>query len=150
MDVLIPVKDTDHVVVGDILEYHFTAFGGTIIKAAQIAIIESRLRKQSKLQLLSTQASGKTIKIRVRITKEMEKTIEVQEASVISVGATIAVILLILGGLVWVTQEGVYKIAKEVKEIAESPWGKILLAGGGTMALAAGLAAILALFGRKK
>jgi len=149
METLIRVQNEDHVQVGDILEYHFTAFGGTIIGAVQLAIIESRLTKDPKLQLISTSHDGKTIKIKVRVTKQVEQEMQVQQAGFISVAVVTAILLSIFGAVVWLSLEGVYKVSHEVREITESPAGQVAMAGGGTLALAAGIAALLGLFGSK-
>ena len=126
---------------GDIVELHYKTIGLAWITAAQVSMLESKLQNQSNYQLLSTQVDNNRIIIKVKIVEPQGVTI--QHAAISPMLIIKAVAVIGAGVLIWLSLDKIYKIT-------ESPAGKVLVGGLGSMALAAGIAGLLAVLGLGK
>ncbi len=130
---------------GDIIELHYKTFGPTWIKATQVAILERRLKDKPEYELISSQYLQNRLILTIKIRQPAaEPEMQVQKASIVSAALIIkAITVVAVGVLIWMSLDKIYKIS-------ESPAGKIGIAGLGTMALAAGVAGLLAILGKSK
>ena len=99
---------------GDIIEMHFKSIGLAWLQAAQIALIEYKLKGEPTFEILSTEIRDKTtaiFKIRVKKTNP-----------VVVTAAIIGGIIIGVGIMAWLTLDKVY-------QIMETPAGKVTVAG---------------------
>jgi len=127
---------------GDRIEIEFRTIGPTWLKAAQLALIQNRLEKRPEYEIRNWEVQGNKIIIGVQIKQPAESTPGVQYAGVSAALIINAVVVVAAGALIWLSLETIYKIV-------ESPAGKIAVTGVGTMAIAAGITALLAILSRK-
>jgi len=116
-----PISRSEPLDVGDIVELHFGSFGGTWIKAMQIAGIEAMLKHEKRWKTKSWEIrdDGRTVVFEVEVLKT--------NPVVITAGAIVASIIslaLIVGVLL--TFFAAYKPIKKVAEILKTPVGATL------------------------
>ena len=121
---------------GDIVELHFSSIGLTWIKAAQLAAIEwwiNRNHKDFTIRSWEIPENNKII-----FTVRVNKTNPVAVTALLIAGA-----ISMVGVVAWLSLDKVYKIL-------ESPAGAVAVGGLGSLALAAGITALLAVLGKSK
>jgi len=119
---------------GDIIELHFRTYGGTYIKALQLAAIDRKLEGQPGFRILSwTLPTPQTVVFKVRIE---------QTNPIIVTAALIVGFIVVVGLVAWLVFDKVY-------QIIESPAGKIGVGGLGIFAAAAAVVAIVTLLPKK-
>lgn len=137
---------------GDKLEIHFKTVGLSWIQLAQTYFINKTLKKKYpnfEIQDWGVDADKNTIVFKVlvldpNILKPEEP--QVQQASVITAGVIIAVILGVLAPIAWYfTVSGIYKLTEKA---LESPTGKIAL-GAATGIVTAILAIVILSYVKK-
>jgi len=120
---------------GDVIELHFRTTGMLWIQAAQIALIENRVENNSRFEILSHSLfNDQTLVFKCKVK---------QTNPVVVTAAVIGAVIIGAGVIAWLTLDKVY-------QLVDSPAGKIAVGGIGTLALAAGIAALLALGSTKK
>lgn len=118
---------------GDVIELHYRTIGLVWVQAAQIALIESKLKDKPGWRIKSWEIVGKTKMIfTIVITEEKEP--KMYTAGIISWG----IVLAGLGIIAWFLLDKVY-------QISETPAGKIGIAGIGTLGVVAAIAGLLML-----
>ena len=132
--------DIDQTLVpGDRIELHFRSTGITLVKATQIAILESKLEKRPDFEVISIQTPTdlpKELIFVVEIKGPSKERPQLQKAGLSA--STIALIIagLAAGVLLYLTLTSVYKLTS-------SSAGKLAVAGTGVGIAAAGLALLL-------
>lgn len=120
---------------GDIVELHFRSWGMTWLRAAQIAAIEHTLSRETHWRIISSEIpETNRVIFRVQVIKSNPIIVTV---------AVIAAAIMGVGFMTWLTFDKAY-------QILETPAGRLGIAGLGTMGLAAGIMALLALLPNKK
>lgn len=134
-----PIARTTPLDAGDIVELHFGSFGGTWIKAAQIATIEwmNKNEKKWKIKNWEIRDDGRTVVFKVEALKTNPAAITV--AAIISsliVLAKIACMLLTfyaayllvsaVGDVINTPVDAILEITGEVKEVIKTPVGATL------------------------
>jgi len=127
-------------VPGDRIEMHFKTSGLVWLQAAQIALIEERVKNRSDWQIISNSLPANN---RVIFTIEIIQPPEpgLQTAGVGVTAAIIGTVIVAAGVVSWLTLD-------KVEQIMESPAGQVAVAGSGVGMAALGIAALL-YFGRK-
>jgi len=119
---------------GDLIELHFRTIGLTWIKAAQIAAIESRIRRSKLIDFVRANYWDPGYLIfTVRVLKSNPVVLTVAAVAGIIAGATV-----IVGGIAWVLLDKTYKII-------ETPAGQIALGGMGAAGVVAAILGLLML-----
>ena len=119
---------------GDVIELHFRTYGGTFLRAVQLAMIDEKLEGQPGFRILSwTLPTPQTVIFKVRIE---------QTNPIIVTAALIVGFIVVVGLVAWLVFDKVY-------QIIESPAGKIGVGGLGLFAAAAAVVAIVALLPKK-
>jgi len=140
----IEIDENEPLQPGDIIEMHCRTIGLTWLTAAQVAILEWKLKGQPNFQLVSSTYSGNRIVLKIRIIEPAGHQVPMQKAGVVSAALIIKVVAAVsIGVLAWLSLDKIYKIV-------ESPAGKIGVAGLGTMALTAGIGGLLAILSKSK
>jgi len=120
---------------GDLIEMQFRTYGGSWLRAAQLALIEKKLEGRGDFQVLSwTLIATNGVAFKIKILKSNP---------VILTAGIIGGIIIASGVVAWLTLDKVY-------QIMESPAGQIGVAGTGLLAAAAAIAAIITLLPRSK
>lgn len=119
---------------GDRIELHFNTVGMTWLQAAQIALVEWRLKNRKEFTIESWQIQDKT---KLIFTVRVNKTNPVAVTAVI-----IATAIAGVGIVAWLTLDKVY-------QIMESPAGEIAVSGIGSIAIAIAVALVVGLLGKK-
>ena len=127
-------------VPGDRIEMHFKTSGLVWLQAAQIALIEERVKNRSDWQIISNSLPANN---RVIFTIEIIQPPEpgLQRAGVGVTAAIIGTVIVAAGVVSWLTLD-------KVEQIMESPAGQVAVAGSGVGMAALGIAALL-YFARK-
>ena len=132
---------------GDVIELVYNVKGPAWVVGTALTIIESALnrKKNYSVEAWSHDPDKGQVSIEVKIidpTPPSDAPPEVQQAGI---GAAIVWAIAVIGGgvFVWLSLDKIYKIV-------DTPAGQVAVAGGGSMALVAGLAGLAALFGLAK
>ena len=120
---------------GDVIELHFKSVGLVWLQAAQIGLIESRLKNRPEFGILSWSITDDT---NVVFTVKIKKT-----NPVLVTAAVIAAIIIGTGFIAWLLLDKVY-------QISESPAGQLAMGGLGTLAIVMAIAGLLALLPKGK
>jgi len=117
----IPIARNEPLDAGDVVELHFASFGGTWIKAAQIAAVERLLEHEKRWKIKSWELrdDARTLVFQVRVLKTNPAAITA--AAIISSIITLAMIVGIL-----LTFYAAYKIVSEVAEVTKTPVGAVM------------------------
>jgi len=125
---------------GDRIEMHFKTSGLVWLQAAQIALIEERVKNRPGWQIISnTLPANNRVIFTIEIIEPSEPGL--QTAGVGVTAAIIGTVIVAAGVVSWLTLD-------KVEQIMESPAGQIAVAGSGVGMAALGIAALL-YFGRK-
>jgi len=114
----IPIARDAPLDVGDIVELHFASFGGTWIKASQIAAIEALLKYEDhwKIKSWEIRDDGRTLVFKIQVLKT--NPIAITAGAIV---ASIITLALIVG--IFLTFFAAYKWTGEVGEVVKSPVG---------------------------
>jgi len=142
---LIPIDKNRLLNPGDRVELHFKTTGMAWIRATQIALIESRMKSRADFKIIRFKEYPDQPTLLVMEVEVIGKSVEPAEPEVQKAGIGITCVaiagVIITAGVVWnLTLLFTYLI---VKEVVESPVGKVAVAGTGIGIAAAGIAALL-------
>ena len=135
----IELKGNELLYPGDLIELHYRTIGPTFLQAAHVALIEKKINAGPRFVWTSQEyKDNNRIIFRVRVVEPKPAEPQLQQAGIVSAAVALSVLTALIGGVIWLTRDAVYKIV-------ESPAGKIGVAGLGTMGIAAGVTALWAL-----
>jgi hypothetical protein len=129
----VEIKDTEPLSLGDRIKLVFRSPGNTLLRAAQIMLIEKRLeQKFDGFDVVYWEYAGPEIAVELRIT-EPEKP-ERYTAGIVTPAVIITALLTVVGPITfYLTTTGIFK------QIESSPTTQTAIKGGAAAAVAAAL-----------
>ncbi len=123
----LPIPENKVLKPGDKIRLYYTTVGMTFATAIQIALVENKLKDETRFEVLSHSYPDKAKKkqeffFTLRITDpatRKERPLEIQEAGIITVAVCSSIILGALGVVIWISFAGARQLVEAAGEAAE-------------------------------
>jgi hypothetical protein len=143
------IKSTDEVTRGDRLRLTYTTVGLTYIQAAQLAIVEARLRSKG-FNIINEETTDKQMIIECTFEPSQSDEPQYQQASIVSGAVIIAAATAVAGLVLWLLVDKIEKwttvtgttIKDTIQSATSTPAGQAIMTGGGVFLAGLGIALI--------
>lgn len=143
------IQSTDEVKQGDRLRFTYTTVGMTYIQAAQLAIVEARLRSKG-FNVINEETTDKKIIVECTFEPAISTEPQMQQAGIVSGAVIIAAATAVAGLVLWLLIDKIEKwttvtgttIRDTIQSATSTPAGQALLTGGGVFIAGLGIALI--------
>jgi len=150
------IQSTDEIKQGDRLRFTYKTIGLTWVTAAQLAIIDIRLKNKG-FNIISTETTDKQIIVECTFEPSQSDEPQYQQASVVSGAVIIAAATAIAGLILWLLIDKIEKwtvttstaVTDTIKDATSTPAGKAIMTGSGVFLAGLGIAVIYWLLKKK-
>ncbi len=143
------IQSTDEVKKDDRLRFTYTTVGMTYIQAAQLAIVEARLRGKG-FNVINEETTDKKIIVECTFEPALSDQPQYQQASIVSGAVIIAAATAVAGLVLWLLVDKIEKwttvtgatIKDTISSATSTPAGQAIMTGGGVFLAGLGIALI--------
>jgi len=150
------IQSTDEIKQGDRLRFTYKTIGLTWVTAAQLSIIQYRLKNKG-FNIISTETTDKQIIVECTFEPSQSDEPQYQQASIVSGAVIIAAATAIAGLILWLLIDKIEKwtvttstaVTDTIKDATSTPAGKAIMTGSGVFLAGLGIAVIYWLLNKK-
>jgi hypothetical protein len=150
------IQNNDEIKQGDRLRFTYKSMGMTWLNAAQLSIIETRLKNKG-FRIIDEENTDKQIIVECTFEPSQSGEPQMQQASIVSGAVIIAAATAVAGLVLWLLIDKIEKwtevtgqtITETISGATSTPAGQAIMTGGGVLLAGLGIAIIYWLFKRK-